>query len=459
MYPYIFGNMLHLTCTLIYTFGLCMYITINRTKFRIIFQTFPMEPNGGHLKRLAPRWSARPLKHDDEIPCNPRLFSCVWFGLNIFAGSGKRGKLCRQELLFGMGWVFQYVFCNSYSTKHATTRTCWLRNLQICWVWSQTLRFWPESSPETPSRWCSFLTTLPKCRSTESGDVSEIEHGVMGRRWRAKVRTSGKPCLSILMWQMTVRRWLLPVYSGCKTEIFRVVHFGSFDLGRFTLGQLLWAVFPLMILFLPCQRRVSELSVIDSYNLFMTFASWCCWFSCFFPSKLPMLPGITALLAALRGIGWALVMAMSWGLKGLEVDSKKLSSKSPGLLALGCWFFSGTPGRESTPWMNFCCKFPKFVSGFLRASHPGTVASRVCLRGSESRMQLPKGGLAKAPFTNIDIIVLSYITCSYDMAYAMYHVSYIICHMSYNMSYVTYSISYVICHTYVICQYVIYQLI
>ena len=209
-------------------------MSINRTKFRIIFQTFRMEPNGGHLKRLAPRWSARPLKHDDEILCNLRLFFYVFLvsdlALNIFSGSGKRGKWCRQELLFGMGWVFQYVFCNSYETKHATTRTCWLRNLQICWVWSQTLRFWPESSPETPSWWCSFLSTLPIADQRKVGpflksnmgwwaDVEELRYVLPESlafpswcgRWQweggcfqfivdVKLRVSGLSILDSLIW-------------------------------------------------------------------------------------------------------------------------------------------------------------------------------------------------------------------------------------------------------------------
>ena len=253
----------------------------------------------------------------------------------------------------------------------------------------------------------------------------------MGRRWRAKVRTSGKPCLSILMWQMTVRRRLLPVYSGCKTESLRVVHFGFFDLGRFALVSYFELCFHWWFCFgdasaafssyfrihrliqracnsslseaikhlstRPCHVKKSQWTVSDWLLQFMLHDVGD-FPACFFPSELPMLPGITALLAALRGIGWALVMAMSWGLKGLEVDSKKLGSKSPGLLALGCWFFSGTPGRESTSWMNlrstkghgFCCKSPKFVSGFLRASHPGTVASRVCLWGSEKSDATPQ---------------------------------------------------------------------
>ena len=168
--------------------------------------------------------------------------------------------------------------------------------------------------------------------------------------------------------------------------------------------------------------------------------------ACFFPSKLPVLPGITALLAALRGIGPTLGMAMSWGLRG-EVDSKKLGSKccierfqkiqAYWRLAAGSsvvpqenqhlrWIW-GLRGR------GFSCTSPKFASGFLRASHPGTVASRVCLWGSEDWMQLPKGGLAKAAFTNIFITY----TRTYVYIYIIYyHTSYVV--LIYHMWYVMY---------------------
>lgn len=325
-------------------------MSINRTKFRIIFQTFRMEPNGGHLKRLAPRWSARPLKHDDEILCNLRLFFYVFLvsdlALNIFSGSGKRGKWCRQELLFGMGWVFQYVFCNSYETKHATTRTCWLRNLQICWVWSQTLRFWPESLPETPSWWCSFLSTLPMQDQRKVGtflksnmwwwaDVEELRYVLPESlafpswcgRWQweggcfqfivdVKLRVSGLSILDSLIWDGS--HWSVTLSCVSIDDFVLVMplqHFlrtsactASYS-ERACNSSLSQAIKHLSTR--PCHVKKSQWTVSDWLLQFMLHDVGD-FPACFFPSELPMLPGITALLAALRGIGWALVTAMSW---------------------------------------------------------------------------------------------------------------------------------------------------
>ena len=237
---------------------------ISLTRFSINFQTCPMEPNRGHLKTgevpghtweikhllLLMRQISTPYaresllcftEHYYEILATGDCFSCLYF-------------FCFRQ-------VWQVMQAGIAFRHGIQYETCHHKDL-LASKPADLLSLEPNSS---------FLarnvrnTELVVFFFVDSSNPNINGKGGcfwnrtwMGRRWRAKVRTSGKPYLSILMWQMTVRRWLLPFCSGCKTEILSVVHFGFFDLGRFTLsyGQLLWP-----------QERVSNCVSIDDFCL------------------------------------------------------------------------------------------------------------------------------------------------------------------------------------------------